>query len=250
MKLTSSHGVLMAQIKISPASRKILMSIQKTFSLDYQYEQLKPEDFNHLDTKFYDRVAKGLYDLNFVELANYTYNFNNTNAQQTYPFIKNFISSEKTTYASISHIKLNIGIRLLAFLFRRGPFKVFAFSTFFKNGTHLVSSTKTNIPSFTKFKWIVSDQYPSNISVNDLYLNHQNKVKEIAKSENTTPLHINSKEEFFSLLRNENIDMNRYMKEIGWVTREYLYKSFPSKTVADQTFDEIQQLLKEQEINN
>jgi len=211
------------------------------------FKEVEFQDFPHLSSKFYKNCTNVLTESGFKHLGDVEDQTQKAQSPDPRSTIRIMINKDSDIVGVIYHVKPKFPWPL--FMFVMGiKSKIYEFETEFNNGYMITSTISKKGYAFADFPLLKDYYYPSNTSIEDLLKYHQNNVKEFLKANpNLTTIKQRSLGDANGM-ENRQIKIKRnHLKQVGWVTREYLYAQVgKNKTFMSDVYDEIQNILREE----
>jgi hypothetical protein len=232
---------------ITDMAQKVLKRLRERFEKDHVCQTADASCFPHLAKRFYKRTQTQLEKMGFHFIGD----LENLTLKEQKPdprtFIRVMADPAGEIVAAFYHVKPRFPWPLLMWLWGLRPARLLEFESEFSDGSMLMSTLitpKADVPPPPKF---IRIHYPRKMPVDLLLKNHQAKLQEKLRVDpDVKPVRIRTLQDVIKMQNRQLILTREHLEEIGWVTREYLYKHGARKEFADQIYAEIQRLLKKE----
>lgn len=208
------------------AAHDILATIEATFVPSHDYVRVEPQQFRHLDLRFYERTMRLLNAKGFRLVADVE-DRTITRAPRGVlmpVMLRTMVSRDGTVMAALYHPRLkSLWTRVLLWVLRRAPGRVIDLETECSDGSFVVTSNASAAAAFALPALISAEFLPASASVHELHASHTRRVAaHLAVRPGIVARPIATHEQLVASQNRMNALKAAYRGEVGGITREEL----------------------------
>lgn len=208
------------------AAQRILATIEATFVPSHDYVRVEPQQFRHLDLRFYERTMRLLNAKGFRLVADVE-DRTITRAPRGVlmpVMLRTMVSRDGTIMAALYHPRLkSLWMRVLLLVLRKAPGRVIDLETECSDGTFVVTSNASQAAAFSMPGMIDARFLDQQASVHEVHQAHVSRVAaHLASRPGIVARHIGTHEQLVASQNRMNALKAAWRGEIGGITREEL----------------------------
>jgi hypothetical protein len=215
----------------SEVAQNVLTSIRANFVAKHEFVEADLEDFDDLDHGFYDAVQRGFAGLGYKKLSDKE---DKTIGAQ----------GIRTLIRTLYHPELNsVAVAYFVPAMDAGIFEI---ETLLSNGKVVVSTIAPEGIEIANWPLIESKHFSPETKFSELHAFHQQHCAEVLIGiAEATRVPVTTFEENVAMQNHMNQHKHDYLKEIGWVTKQYLLtQANGDEVTAVGVFEAIQEIVK------
>jgi hypothetical protein len=234
-----SHGLAAEQ------AEAILRNLLEYQRPEQEYHIVDGDDNRHVCQRFYRNREAEFKMLGFTFLGDMEIESLKNTPLNPRTFLRIMVDRQRTTAAAFYHITPRFLFRIFMFLFRF-PSKVIELESYTDLGGTICT---TNMPAKVEVphpKVITKNHVSRRLSVADMYDRHLNSLSKLPEG---NVLHrIQGIQDVIFFQNVQHRITHDHLRQIGWVTKEFLRNQGISERMVDEVYDEIQRLGREMQL--
>ncbi len=207
------------------AAREIVDDSKALYSTRHEFAEIRAEDFRDLDHQFYNRAEAELEALGFGHVAD----IEDLTVSRQFPAMRTFIrlltGDQRSTTASIYHLKFRRFYRCLQLvgLLAQKPFFIDLESEF-SDGTFLVTSNTRGIDLSSDVPGVCRQALPQATAIAAVVAAHREAFRQMCQGQRTVTK-VSTLAEMRALQDRLQAAKNRHKKSLGYVDAEQLARA-------------------------
>jgi hypothetical protein len=209
---------------------RILAGIEAVYVPAHQYQPASPEDFRHLDLKFYGSTLNELSKSGYSHLADVEDStISSAPSVMKRIMIRSMLSADGTIMASAYDPKLKFIWWLLLWVLRKVPRPVVDFETEYADGAFLVTSNAAIAAMISSPPMVLSEYLPASTPISAVMSAHAQRMSAYTSVTGATAKVISTHAELVRSQNRMNALKAAYRKELGGISAEELETLFSGR---------------------